>query len=106
MSRLKRSEKGTRIARYLTGHAAIPNISYHMEGGRVEIELPRPYSINVTTDNKNERFFAQVRAVADQDLAFTIRYDATIPSVDNAVVGMTLRDFAILLKSHYENQEK
>lgn len=102
--KIKRSEKGTRIARYITGHAGISDVRYSMDHGRVLIDLPAPYGTEVTTDRVSDRFFKSIRDNADNGLSFTIRYDGTIDGVDNAYVGMTLRTFTQLLKAHYEKE--
>lgn len=97
----RRSDKGRRVTRYLTGHTGIPLLRY--DGLTNTIEAPAPYSISLITDAKWWRFGERVAATNDQPgIPFVIRYDGYIDDIDNAIVGCNLRAFTQLLTKHYE----
>ena len=100
-----RSDKGKSAARYLTGHAAIPMLRW--DGLASIIEAPQPYTIHVTTDAKWDRFGAYLRQIQDTSgVPFVIRYDRYVGTVDNAVVGCTLRTFSELLRVYNEQYDR
>ena len=97
---VKRSDKGKKVARYITGHAGVPFLRF--EGITSTIEAPSPYSIDVVTDAKWWRFGEKVAATNEvTGIPFVVRYDAYITSVDEAVVGCNLRTFQELLHKYH-----
>lgn len=98
---VKRVDKGNRVVRYLTGHAAIPNLSY--DGSTSRISAPFPYHFVVTTDAAHWRFMESVKGLPEDRVGAVVRYDAFVESIDAAVVGMRLDAYAQLLHAHYES---
>jgi hypothetical protein len=97
---MKRSDKGRSVTRYLTGHAAIPMLSWN--GDDNTITAPPPYKPYVSTDGAWWRFRHYLdERQDDTGIPFVVRYDKSIPGVDNAIVGIHLRNFATILHAHY-----
>jgi hypothetical protein len=94
-----RTDKGRRLAAYLTGHAAIPGITWTGTG----ISSPYPYRIDVTTSRALENWHDLLRQ-EHPGIRLAIRYDNTLPDVSHAWTAMSLRDACILLKTHYEER--
>lgn len=99
---MSRVQKGNMVARYFTGHSAIPGIRYEGSGGR--LEAPWPYLIHVMTDRRTWRFMEHVAQMQPGSMSAVIRFDKYIESVDAAVVGMRLDTFSQLAAIHYETQ--
>jgi len=98
---VKRADKGRAVARYIGSRSGIPDLAYAMVDS--QIHAPSPYRILVTTDRKNDRFFAAVSDGFDNGgMSFVVRYDAEISELAAAPVGMTLETFSHLLNAHYE----
>lgn len=95
-----RTQKGNALTRYLTGHTGIPLLKWDGQHGR--IDAPPPYHIDVTTSRKLELWHEHLRNAVPGGLSIAIRYDAGMPSLDQAWVGMQLRSFVPLLTAHYE----
>lgn len=55
----------------------------------------------MSTDGAGWRFFQYIRELPRDGINAVIRYDAHIDGVNDAVVGMRLETFAMLLESHY-----
>lgn len=101
---MKRSDKGKSIARYLSAHSGIIRLDW--DGTASQIVGPYPYHLDVVTDARSDRFFQAVRGLPDNNqIAAVIRYDKFVDGVDNAVVGCTLRTFAVLLAQHHTQYE-
>ena len=99
---MKRTEKGKSVTRYLTGHSGIVNLRW--DGLNNHIDGPYAYYLDVSTDGRADRFFQGIRELPDDErIAAVIRYDKWIDGVDKAVVGCTLRTFAVLL-GQYDKQ--
>ena len=96
-----RANKGRAVTRYLTGSTAIPSLLW--DGIRGSIEAPSPYVIDVTTSRKLQNWHDLLRE-EHKGTHIAIRYDKGMDSIDQAWVGMTLRDFAPLLQAHYESR--
>ncbi len=97
---VSRLERGNRVARYVTGHAAIPGISYEYDTS--DLTAPFPYRLKVTTGAQHWRFMEAVAQMPQSSIGAVIRYDKYIDTVDQAVVGIQLEAFCRLLKAHYE----
>lgn len=97
---MSRTNKGKSVARYLTGHSGIPNLSY--DPSAQEVKAPYPYSLALTTDATAWRFFHYVKELDEKSISAVIRYDKYLESVDQAVVAMKLGGFATILGAHYE----
>jgi hypothetical protein len=95
---MKRSLKGSVIAKFLTGHTGIPFLRWNGETSTVD--APPPYFIKVTTDAASWRFFQAVKDCPD-GVSFVVRYDNFIDGIEDAVVGMRLSSFVSLLETHY-----
>jgi hypothetical protein len=96
-----RRDKGKAVTRYLTGSTGIPSL--HWEGMGNSIEAPSPYVIDLTTARKLENWHEILRTEGP-GIRIAIRYDGSLDSVEQAWVGLSLRDFAPMLKAHYESR--
>lgn len=101
---VRRKEKGEKVARFLTGHAAIPGIRYDYEHST--LNLPWPYQAIVTTGAQHWRFMEAARNLPHDRIAAVIRYDNYVESIDEAVVGMRLDTYAQLMQVHYETTSR
>mgnify|MGYP006286550341 CR=1 FL=1 len=97
----KRTDKGNALTRYLTGHTGIPFLKW--DGITSSIDAPSPYEIEVTTARKLQLWHDLLRQ-EKPGVHIVIRYDNGMPSLEQAWVGMRLRDFAPLLQAHYESR--
>lgn len=96
-----RRDKGKAVARYLTGRTGIPSL--HWAGVDNSIDAPAPYVIDLTTSRKLQNWHDSIREEG-QGIRIAIRYDGSMDSVEQAWVGISLRDFAPLLQAHYESR--
>lgn len=96
---MKRLHKGQRVSRYLAAHTGVPSLAYDPDTGT--LTTPPPLHITVITARSWWRFVYAVEH-APEGLSATIRFDADIPSIDEAIVGMRLRDYATLLTAYLE----
>lgn len=93
-----RHDKGRQAARYLTGHSGIPSL--HYDNGF--IAAPFEYLLTVSTNRTNDALIAAVREYED-DMRLHAHIKVTrATTIDNAPVGMTLRNYARLLGAHYD----
>lgn len=97
----RRTDKGNALTRYLTGKTGIPFLKWDGVFGR--IEAPAPYKIDVTTSRKLQNWHDTLREEAPE-VHIAIRYDNGMDSLEQAWVGMRLKDFAPLLQAHYESR--
>lgn len=96
---MKRSDKTRAVVRFLISRTGIPLISWDGIGNK--IDAPPPFGFVMSTDAAGWRFFQYVKELPRDGIHAVVRYDAHIDGVNNAVVGMSLETFAILLESHY-----
>lgn len=96
----ERRGKGLALARYLTGHTGIPLLSWN--GAASKIDAPFPYTMEVATARKLDTWHAMIRGFPEDSVAMAIRYDHSVPTIDQAWVGMQLRPFTTLLAAHYD----
>lgn len=96
-----RTDKGKALTRYLTGTTGIPFLAWDGRFGR--IDAPPPYLIRVTTSRKLENWHDDIRHSLPGGLDISIRYDNSVPSLDQAWVGMQLHSFVPLLTAHYQS---
>lgn len=101
---MRRKDKGDKVARFLTGHAAIPGIRYEYEHST--LSLPWPYQAIVMTGAQHWRFMEAARDLPHDRIGAVIRYDKFVESIDEAVVGMRLDAYAQLLQVHYETTSR
>ena len=94
-----RATKVRALVRYLTGHTGVPMLSW--DGTSTAIDAPPPYRITVTTARKLQEWHDAIREAGP--LGVAIRYDNTLPSIEDAWVGMTLRTFTQFMEAHYES---
>lgn len=95
-----RADKGRSLARYLVGHSGIPLLTWN--GLLGQVDAPYPYVIPVTTGRKLDHWHTAIRALPEDRIGIAIRYDNSLPSIDQAWVGMQLRPFTTLLTAHYD----
>lgn len=95
----KRTDKGNALTRYLTGHTGIPFLKW--DGVFGSIDAPAPYEIDVTTSRKLQSWHDLLRE-EKPSVHIVIRYDNGMDSLEQAWVGIRLKDFAPLLQAHYE----
>lgn len=95
----ERTNKGRALSRYLTGHTGIPFLTWN--GLQSSIDAPYPYIIEVTTSRKLQHWTDHIKAMPEDRIGMSIRYDNDLPSVEQAWVGMQLRSFSALLECHY-----
>lgn len=95
----RRTEKGNALTRYLTGRTGIPFLKW--DGVNSSIDAPAPYEIDVTTSRKLQNWHDLLRQEVP-GVHIVIRYDNGMDSIEQAWVGMPLKDFAPLLQAHYE----
>jgi hypothetical protein len=96
-----RNDKGRAVTRYLTGSTGIPMLSWNADNNT--ISAPPPYKITLTTSRKLENWHDILRREQTGGLHVAIRYDNSQPAVDHAWVGLSLKDFTVLLTAHYES---
>lgn len=96
-----RTDKGKALARYLTGHTGIPLLAWN--GGQGIVDAPPPYRIEVKTARKLDDWHDAIRHAPSEGVAMAIRYDYSVPTLEEAWVGMQLRTFVPLLTAHYES---
>lgn len=96
-----RRDKGLALTRYLTGVTGIPFLKW--DGIVSSIDAPAPYDIDVVTSRKLQNWHDKLREEIP-GVHIVIRYDNGMPSLEQAWVGMRLRDFAPLLQAHYESR--
>lgn len=66
------------------------------------IDAPYPYEFDVTTSRSLENWYTELRKEPTDRLRFCIRYDNSLPSLEQAWVGMHLSTFTTLLTSHFD----
>lgn len=96
-----RRDKGLALTRYLTGHTGIPLLSW--DGGHGRVAAPPPYQFRVTTGRKLQLWTDSIREPIAGSMDFSIRYEYSMPSIDQAWVGMKMQTFVPLLTAHYES---
>lgn len=96
---MRRADKTRAVVRFLISRTGIPLISW--DGIGKKIDAPPPFGFVMSTDAAGWRFFQNIRELPRDGIHAVVRYDAHIDGVNNAVVGMTLETFVLLLESHY-----
>ncbi len=97
---MTRKSKMLSIVRYIVSRTGIPLINWDGKSNR--IDFPYPYSMEAITDTATWRFFETIRNLPHNGLSFAVRYDKYVDTVDEAIVGMRLSTFIVLLSSHYD----
>lgn len=101
--KLKRSEKGARIARFIGNHAGW--IGLRWDNATSTLNAPFPHAIRVVTERSTVNFMIACRHLPEKGLPVVIRYDGDIESVDRAIVGMTLHTYATLVAGYEEGRQ-
>ena len=96
----ERTTKGNAVTRYLTGRTGIPMLTWNGQHSR--IQAPPPYSFDVVTARKLQWWHDAIRDCTNDGIQAVIRYDNSIPTLDEAWVGMHLSTFSTLLTTHYD----
>lgn len=94
-----RADKGRSVAKYIGGHTGMPFVRWDNNG----LHSPAPYRFDLTTSKKLDNWHNQLREPRTNGLYAAIRYDYTVPTLNDAWVGMHLDDYVTLLTSHYES---
>ena len=97
---MSRADKCRAVNRFLTSRSGIPAL---MWDGDSTIRGVPPYQFKIMTDAANWRFWEAMKALPDDGITGVIRYDKFVGSLNDAVVGVKLPTFAVLLAKHSES---